>query len=335
MAITTPNSSNKSNNFNNSNNSTITLHPEPTRSSLLFSSANSHDRSIVNSSTSSESDPEPLERIQTTNTNTNSNSTSTSNNTFVRRSDYRSKSTDQIVNLSTNANNNLGTLKLFHNNAARSPPPSATSTTNKFSNIDIVNLSQPILPLVNINTSNNNSSSSNNNNNNYNYNNYNNNNTTSYVDSAHNTPHKKLSSYPPNQAIPIPATRFDTITSYVDVIYQQQQQQQDMNQQLLQSSTDNVNPTAVNSSSPDIVILNPSDGIDGDRSFMATCPHCSLVVMTDFKAFPGKKSHRIACFLAPLLLCWLPIYCPGFGGRWMDVKHWCPKCRAVIAIYTK
>lgn len=140
----------------------------------------------------------------------------------------------------------------------------------------------------------------------------------------------------PLAPVPIPATRFDTITSYVDIIYQHQNQQQQQQQQDdVQISLDEVNSTLSSTSRIDnnIVYLDPSDGIDGDKSFMATCPQCVMMVMTEFKPFPGNKSRRMAWTLLPVLLCWLPYYSPG--RKWMDVKHFCPKCQSLIAIYRK
>lgn len=141
------------------------------------------------------------------------------------------------------------------------------------------------------------------------------------------------------QSTPIPATRFDTITSYVDVIYQQQQLQQQQQQQLQGNSEredfNDENNQSVGEGDENIVYLNPSDGIDGDQSFMATCPHCAMMVMTETDPFPGSKSHKMACIFTPLLLCWLPIYWKSIGKKWMDVRHQCPKCRSTIAIYQK
>jgi hypothetical protein len=157
----------------------------------------------------------------------------------------------------------------------------------------------------------------------------------------------------------IPATRFDTITSYVDVIYQhhqkpqphpqphhhQQQQQQQSNPKSpseYQSGTLNDYPEnisegheiSINENDDNVIYLNPSDGIDGDQSFMATCPICAMMVMTNIEPFPGKKSHKMACFLSPFLLCWIPFNFT-FGKKWMDIRHSCPKCQFLIAIYKK
>lgn len=153
--------------------------------------------------------------------------------------------------------------------------------------------------------------------------------------------HFPNASHPAIIGMPIPATRFDTVTSYVDVIYQQQQQQQQQ-QQLAQNGSNYVAKRSGDdedlpegSEEFGVVILRPSDGIDGDNSFMATCPNCTMMVMTEFEHYPGKKSYRMACLFAPLLMCWAPIYWDSFGRKWKDVKHRCPKCRSLIAVYRK
>ena len=149
--------------------------------------------------------------------------------------------------------------------------------------------------------------------------------------------------------VPIPATRFDTITSYVDVIYQHQHQHQQQMQSQSQQNHDQLS-TLIDgddedleaqrdsrrseSYESDIVYLDPSDGIEGDKSFMATCPQCAMMVMTEFEQFPGRKSRKMALFLTPILMCWLPFYSLT-GKKWMDVKHSCPKCQSPIAIYRK
>ena len=209
-----------------------------------------------------------------------------------RRSDFRSKSTDQII-----------TGNMLQSNS--SVITAATTTTSvsgsKFTNL---NVSQPVLRTA------------------------------------------------PLAPVPIiPATRFDTITSYVDVIYQhhqQQQQQQQSNSLQLNSPSDNYAQSSHdpensleglenNQSGNDdanVVYLDPSDGIDGDQSFMATCPQCAMMVMTEIQPFPGKQSRKMSCLLSPLLLCWLPFNLT-LGKKWMDVRHACPKCRSLIAIYRK
>ena len=147
--------------------------------------------------------------------------------------------------------------------------------------------------------------------------------------------HFPNASHPAIIGVPIPATRFDTVTSYVDVIYQQQQQPRD------QSGTNNASDhhdsdvLVEESEEACVVLLRPSDGIDGDDSFMATCPKCAMMVMTEFEHFKGQKSYRMACLFTPLLMCWAPLYWDSFGRKWKDVKHWCPKCRSLIAVYRK
>jgi hypothetical protein len=151
--------------------------------------------------------------------------------------------------------------------------------------------------------------------------------------------HFPNASHPAVVGAPIAATRFDTVTSYVDVIYQQQQQQQQ--QQRDQNSSNNASnhhdSDALEEDSEEVgvVVLRPSDGIDGDDSFMATCPKCAMMVMTEFEHFLGEKSYRMACLFTPLLMCWAPLYWDSFGRKWKDVKHWCPKCRSLVAVYRK
>lgn len=153
--------------------------------------------------------------------------------------------------------------------------------------------------------------------------------------------------------VPIPATRFDTITSYVDVIYQHQHQHQNshsgQNQELYsasniaetdieaqESGNDGLSRSNNHIDDEGIVYLDPSDGIDGDQSFMATCPRCAMMVMTEIDPFTGNNSRKMAFLLAPLLLCWLPYYKSSkTAQKWMDVRHSCPKCQSVIAIYRK
>lgn len=153
-----------------------------------------------------------------------------------------------------------------------------------------------------------------------------------------------------NWSAPIPATRFDTVTSYVDVIYQQQQQQLQMQnlrkQQQQQSQQPNKNAANSISDSNDfnslsmeeasnVVYLSPSDGIDGDNSFMASCPSCAMMVMTEVEPFNGHTSYKMALLLIPLLSCWLPLSSCKYGRKWKDVRHTCPKCKSNIAIYRK
>ena len=157
----------------------------------------------------------------------------------------------------------------------------------------------------------------------------------------------------PSQPAPIPATRFDTVTSYIDLVYQQQQ----LNQQAAPEPSDG-SERAREGSAPggassartrrrstpadgartppgNVIYLSPCDGIDGDSSFMATCPCCAMMVMTDTEPFLGRGSFRAACCLAPALLCWLPLSGARFGRRWMDVRHSCPHCHGLVAIYRK
>lgn len=241
---------------------TLTQQPQPTRSSLLFSPV------VSNSPSSTPSDSNIID---------NSPDASEYKH-HRRRSDFRSKSTDQIIPNPINNNNYpvISSTTLY-------PSPQS----NKFSNI---NMSQPTFRPA------------------------------------------------PLAPVPIPATRFDTITSYVDVIYQQQQQHlqnTDQNQLPMSSDRDDIEVQEQRTSDDGIVYLDPSDGIDGDKSFMATCPQCAMMVMTEIVPFPGKKSRRMACVLTPVLLCWLPYYSLKFGKKWMDVKHKCPKCQYLIAIYRK
>lgn len=245
---------------------TLTQQPQPTRSSLLFSPV------ISSSPPSTSSDviisPDDAEYKH-----------------HRKRSDFRSKSTDQIIPNPVNTNNPVISSTTLY------PSPQS----NKFSN---VNVSQPTFRPA------------------------------------------------PLAPAPIPATRFDTITSYVDVIYQHQQQQQqqlqqqyqqDQNQLSMSSDQDDIEAQENNNRSTydGIVYLDPSDGIDGDQSFMATCPQCAMMVMTEIAPFPGRKSRRMACLLSPVLLCWLPFYSLKIGKKWMDVRHTCPKCQSLIAIYRK
>jgi len=163
----------------------------------------------------------------------------------------------------------------------------------------------------------------------------------------------------PNMSQPtlIPATRFDTVTSYVDLIYQQQQQQKHAGLTKIAEGSDRqregsaVGGAGSSSSAGNhrrgsehledaenfgnVIYLNPSDGIDGDNSFMATCPCCAMMVMTNTDPFLGRNSYRMACCLAPVLLCWWPLSGTRFGRRWMDVRHTCPQCHGLIAIYRK
>lgn len=198
-----------------------------------------------------------------------------------RRSDFRSKSTDQIIS---------------GNGAGQSNSSIITATVSSNSKFTNLNVSQPVLRPA------------------------------------------------PLAPIPIiPATRFDTITSYVDVIYQHHQQQpmpqlnttSDPNFQSStnENSLDEPNKRPVYDES-NVVYLDPSDGIDGDNSFMASCPQCAMMVMTNFEPFPGRKSRKMAFLMSPVLLCWLP-FSYKFGKKWMDVRHSCPKCQTLIAIYRK
>lgn len=261
-----------------------TQQPQPVRSSLLFSPVASTN------GPASPSDRQQITDLDST------NDTSQQFQHHRRRSDFRSKSTDQIIPISSFNPTNISSTTLY-----------ASPTPGKFSN---VNVSQPALRPA------------------------------------------------PMAPVPIPATRFDTITSYVDVIYQhqqqqlQQQQQQssshsqansrsqpaDPSQQQGRSSVDQEDVESQNMLHLDngVVYLDPSDGIDGDESFMATCPQCTMMVMTEIDPFPGNKSRRMACLLTPLFLCWLP-FSSSFkiGRRWMNVKHTCPKCQSTIAIYRK
>ena len=243
---------------------TLTQQPQPTRSSLLFSP-------VISSSPSST----PSDVIIT-----NNSPDDAEYRHHRRRSDFRSKSTDQIITNPVNTNNPVTSSTTLY------PSPQS----NKFSN---VNVSQPTFRPA------------------------------------------------PLAPVPIPATRFDTITSYVDVIYQHQQQQlqrqQAQDQLPLSSDQDDIEAQENRNRSTDdgIVYLEPSDGIDGDQSFMATCPQCAMMVMTEIDPFPGRKSRRMACLLSPVLLCWLPFYSLKIGEKWMDVKHTCPKCQSLIAIYKK
>lgn len=138
-------------------------------------------------------------------------------------------------------------------------------------------------------------------------------------------------SHPAIIGAPIPATRFDTVTSYVDIIYQQQQFSSSA-----QADNRSKSETAPTESRPDgVVILSPSDGIDGDDSFIATCPKCVMMVMTEPEHVVGQRSYQMACLFTPLLMCWAPLYWDKLGRKWKDVKHWCPKCRSLVAIYRK
>lgn len=249
---------------------TLTQQPQPTRSSLLFSPV------VANSPPSTPSD------VNITN---NSSPDDSEYRHHRRRSDFRSKSTDQIITNPINNNNPVISSTTLY------PSPQS----NKFSN---VHASQPTFRPA------------------------------------------------PLSPIPIPATRFDTITSYVDIIYQHQQQlqqhqqhqnqqNQDQNQLPISSDHDDIEAQESRLTDDGIVYLDPSDGIDGDRSFMATCPQCAMMVMTEIATFPGRKSKRMACILTPILLCWLPFYSLKIGKKWMDVKHTCPKCQSLVAIYRK
>lgn len=250
---------------------TFMQQPQPTRSSLLFSPV---------ASTSPPSTPSDVNSSENL-----SDSEINSHKHHRRRSDFRSKSTDQIIPNPVNASN-----PIISSTTLYSSPQSS-----KFSN---VNVSQPTIRPA------------------------------------------------PLAPVPIPATRFDTITSYVDVIYQHQQQQQhqqqgqhhhnnDIQNQDLTSSDHDIEAQDNQVTNDAVVYLDPSDGIDGDQSFMATCPHCTMMVMTEIEPFPGRKSRTMACLLTPILLCWLPFYSTKFGKKWMDVKHSCPKCQSLIAIYRK
>lgn len=257
---------------------TLTQQPQPTRSSLLFSP-------VISSSPPSSS-PSDVNITNNHNTNNNNSPDDSEYKHHRRRSDFRSKSTDQIIP------NPLNTTNPVISSTTLYPSPQSS----KFSNI---NVSQPTFRPA------------------------------------------------PLAPVPIPATRFDTITSYVDVIYQHQQQQQhqqqhqhqqnqDQNHIPMSSDQDDIEAQDHGSTDDDgIVYLDPSDGIDGDQSFMATCPQCAMMVMTEIAPFPGKKSKRMACLLTPVLLCWLPFYSLKIGKKWMDVKHTCPKCQYLIAIYRK
>lgn len=271
----------------------MTSTPQPVRSSLLFSPV-PLDQNTAATTTLTD---------QTSHGHSNSLSIPLSSDPHLsdsstaarhqrRRSDFRSKSTDQIINGQSNSS------------VITAATTSSNVSASKFTNI---NVSQPVLRSA------------------------------------------------PLAPVPvIPATRFDTITSYVDVIYQhhhQQQQQQHQQQQLsnslqahspsdhhLQAFRDPENipegqETNLNNDS-NVVYLDPSDGIDGDQSFMATCPQCAMMVMTNIEPFPGRNSRKMACLFTPILLCWLPFNF-ALGKKWMDVRHSCPKCQSLIAIYRK
>ena len=162
----------------------LTQQPQPTRSSLLFSPV------VSSSPTSTPSD---------SNITNNSPPDESDYRHHRRRSDFRSKSTDQIIPNPLNGSNN-------NNPIISSTTLYPSPQSNKFSN---VNVSQPTFRPA------------------------------------------------PMAPVPIPATRFDTITSYVDVIYQHQQQQQQVQHH--------------------------------DQSFMATCPQCALMVMSEIAPFPQGK----------------------------------------------
>lgn len=149
----------------------------------------------------------------------------------------------------------------------------------------------------------------------------------------------KVSNFP-NASQPalyqIPATRFDTVTSYVDVIYQQQQMMQNQSNNLNSGGSHAIMSATIEETEEDgVVYLDPTDSIDGSLSFMAACPGCAMMVMTELEPVIGKKSRCMAWALSPLLMCWIPFYWERFGRLWKDVKHWCPKCHALIAIYRK
>lgn len=250
---------------------------QPVRSSLLFSPVHSPASPSIPIGTAGSS-PSDSQDSATTTGQSQPQPQSLDDPSFKhhrRRSDFRSKSTDQIIPAVVNNSSNplISSTTLY---------PASNASTSKFSN---VNVSQTVLRPA------------------------------------------------PLAPVPIPATRFDTITSYVDVIYQHQQQNANHHDDQSEPVLDLESQNTPNSS-PDIVYLDPSDGIDGDQSFMATCPQCTMMVMTELQPFPGKKSKRMALILLPVLLCWMPYYL-GPGKKWMDVKHFCPKCQSLIAIYRK
>lgn len=270
----------------------MTAIPQPVRSSLLFSPV-PVDQQSANDVLMSNSPPKGSQSFHGQSnsisvpiiSDSNPVASSTDSRHHRRRSDFRSKSTDQII---------PGNIP----QSSSSVVTAAAVSSGKFTNL---NVSQPVL---------------------------------------------RTAPLPPVPVIP--ATRFDTITSYVDVIYQHHQQQQGPSLQpnspselYPQGDEDPENSlerkdvdTRVILDESNCVYLDPSDGIDGDQSFMATCPQCAMMVMTDIEPLPGHKSRKMACILTPILLCWLPFNF-SFGKKWMDVRHSCPKCKSLIAIYRK
>lgn len=275
--------------------------PQPVRSSLLFSPVVESGSATAVSSSANISETD-LESTNSSSTSLNPNFNSYQHQR--RRSDFRSKSTDQIIPNSV-LNPVMSSTTLYPNNTSNTT--SNTTSNNGSSKFSSVNISQPALRPA------------------------------------------------PMAPVPmIPATRFDTITSYVDIIYQHQHQQHHQNHQNNQNNqelysasniaegdleaqeTGNDASLANHAEDENVVYLDPSDGIDGDQSFMATCPRCAMMVMTEIEPFTGKYSRKMALFLSPLLLCWLPYYKSSkTAQKWMDVRHSCPKCQSIIAIYRK
>lgn len=120
-------------------------------------------------------------------------------------------------------------------------------------------------------------------------------------------------------AHPTRCTRYDTMTSYAEIDSYQQ-------------GSIKFDPADVSQAS--YIVTNNMVGGALDEPFPVQCPYCHNIVTTKIKHVAGCMTY-LACAGVGVLTSFLCCCLPFCMKRCKDVKHYCPECDNLIAIYKR
>lgn len=120
---------------------------------------------------------------------------------------------------------------------------------------------------------------------------------------------------------PAPYTRYDTMTSYAGLDTQQG------------GGSIKIDPSAVGHAS--YIVANNMVGGALDEPFPVQCPFCHSIVTTKTVHVSGCLTY-LSCLAVGVVTGFLGCcFVPLCMKRCKDVKHYCPECNHLIAIYRR
>lgn len=115
-------------------------------------------------------------------------------------------------------------------------------------------------------------------------------------------------------------TRYDTMTSYAGLDGQPEGPKG--------------HPAAVQPGSTSYIVTNTMVAGALDEPFPIACPYCRAVVQTKTKHVAGCMAFT-SCLIVGVLTSCMCCLVPLCMDRCRDVKHYCPECNHLIAIYKR